>query len=73
MNIVLSLHRILINTTMTLLKLPAGIASISGKVDNIVFYYRQGKQCARRLNRHSMQSDELSKQSRAFIEALSSH
>ena len=58
---------------MTQLKLPVGIASISGKIDNIVFYDRQGKQCARRLNRHSMQSDELSKQSRAILDAFSNH
>ncbi len=34
-------------------QLPYGIASISGKIGNTVFYYRNGKQFARRLNRHT--------------------
>jgi hypothetical protein len=32
-------------------QLPFGIASISGKIGNTVFYYRNGKQFARRLNK----------------------
>ena len=32
-------------------QLPYGIASISGKIGNTVFYYRHGKQYARRLSR----------------------
>ena len=32
-------------------QLPYGIASISGKIGNTVFYFRNGKQFARRLNK----------------------
>jgi len=54
--------------------LPYGIASISGKIGNTVFYYRNGKQFARRLNRHT--SPPLtpdSNECRTILEALSSH
>ena len=47
------------------LQLPFGIASISGKVGNVVFYSRNGKQYARRLNRHT------SSECRAILDPLS--
>lgn len=37
-------------------QLPYGIASISGKIGNTVFYNRSGKQYARRLNK-SLQTE----------------
>lgn len=36
---------------MAQITLPQGIASISGKIGNIVFYFRNGKQYARRINK----------------------
>ena len=53
------------------LQLPFGIASISGKVGNVVFYSRNGKQYARRLNRHTASVEALSSECRAIIEPLS--
>ena len=53
------------------LQLPFGIASISGKVGNVVFYSRNGKQYARRLNRHTASVEALSSECRAIIELLS--
>ena len=54
-----------------LLQLPFGIASISGKVGNVVFYSRNGKQYARRLNRHTVSSEALSSECRAILDPLS--
>ena len=54
-----------------LLQLPFGIASISGKVGNVVFYSRNGKQYARRLNRHTVSTEALSSECRTITEALS--
>ena len=53
------------------LQLPFGIASISGKVGNVVFYSRNGKQYARRLNRHTVSTEALSSECRAIIDPLS--
>ena len=36
---------------MATIQLPHGIASISGKLGNVVFYHHNGKQYARRLNK----------------------
>jgi len=55
-------------------QLPYGIASISGKIGNTVFYFRNGKQFARRLNRQT--SPPLVPESgecRSIIDALSVH
>ena len=54
-----------------LLQLPFGIASISGKVGNVVFYSRNGKQYARRLNRHTASVEALSSECRAILDPLS--
>ena len=54
-----------------LLQLPFGIASISGKVGNVVFYSRNGKQYARRLNRHTASLEALSSECRAILDPLS--
>lgn len=53
------------------LQLPFGIASISGKVGNVVFYSRNGKQYARRLNRHTVSTEALSSECRAILDPLS--
>lgn len=53
------------------LQLPFGIASISGKVGNVVFYSRNGKQYARRLNRHTVSAEALSSECRAILDPLS--
>lgn len=58
---------------MAQITLPKGIASISGKVGNIVFYFRNGKQYARRLDKTSSDAAALSDESRSIIESLSSH
>jgi len=54
-----------------LLQLPFGIASISGKIGNVVFYSRNGKQYARRLNRHTVSTEALSSECRAILDPLS--
>ena len=54
-----------------LLQLPFGIASISGKVGNVVFYSRNGKQYARRLNRNTASTEALSSECRAILDPLS--
>jgi hypothetical protein len=55
-------------------QLPYGIASISGKIGNTVFYYRNGKQYARRLNRHTaLPLAPDSGECRSILEALSVH
>ena len=54
-----------------LLQLPFGIASISDKVGNVVFYSRNGKQYARRLNRHTVSTEALSSECRAILDPLS--
>ena len=54
-----------------LLQLPFGIASISGKVGDVVFYSRNGKQYARRLFRHTVSSEALSSECRAILDPLS--
>ena len=54
-----------------LLQLPFGIASISGKIGNVVFYSRNGKQYARRLNRHTASVEALSSECRAILDPLS--
>ena len=56
---------------MAQISLPQGIASISGKVGNVVFYSRNGKQYARRLNRHTVSTEALSDECRTITEALS--
>ena len=53
------------------LQLPFGIASISGKVGNVVFYSRNGKQYARRLNRLTVSVEALSSECRAILDPLS--
>ena len=53
------------------LQLPFGIASISGKIGNVVFYSRNGKQYARRLNRHTVSAEALSSECRAILDPLS--
>ena len=58
---------------MARISLPHGIASISGKVGNIVFYSYNGKQYARRLSKTSSDAAALSDESRSIIESLSSH
>ena len=55
-------------------QLPYGIASISGKIGNTVFYFRNGKQFARRLNRHTAPPlDADTGESRSILDALSVH
>jgi hypothetical protein len=55
-------------------QLPFGIASISGKIGNTVFYYRNGKQFARRLNRNtSPPLNPASEECRSILDALSIH
>ena len=54
-----------------LLQLPFGIASISGKIGNVVFYSRNGKQYARRLNRHTVSTEALSSECRAILDPFS--
>ena len=54
-----------------LLQLPFGIASISGKIGTVVFYSRNGKQYARRLNRHTVSTEALSSECRAILDPLS--
>ena len=55
-------------------QLPYGIASISGKIGNTVFYFRNGKQFVRRLNRRtSPPLDTSSGECRTILEALSNH
>lgn len=56
---------------MAQITLPQGIASISGKIGNIVFYFRNGKQYARRLDKRLISTEALSKRCREIIEPLS--
>lgn len=56
---------------MAQITLPQGIASISGKIGNIVFYFRSGKQYARRLDKRLISTEALSKRCREIIEPLS--
>lgn len=56
---------------MAQISLPQGIASISGKVGNVVFYSRNGKQYARRLDKTASDAAALSDECRTITEALS--
>lgn len=56
---------------MAQITLPQGIASISGKIGNIVFYFCNGKQYARRLDKRLISTEALSKRCREIIEPLS--
>ena len=56
---------------MATIQLPFGITSISGKVGNVVFYYRNGKQYARRLDKRTTSTEAFSNQCRSIIEPLS--
>lgn len=56
---------------MATIQLPHGIASISGKLGNVVFYRHNGKQYARRLNTHTTSPDSFSRECRAILEPLS--
>ena len=55
---------------MAIIKLPPDtqIRAISGRIGNTIFYIRNGKQCARRVNRNTP-PDEY----RTIIESFSNH
>ena len=56
---------------MATIQLPYGIASISGKIGNVVFYHQNGKQYARRLNKRTTSPESFSQECRAILEPLS--